>query len=227
MKPKKNPGADLKSRRGLFFEIGMLVALVAVIAAFAKSSEKNRDDGFPIITGTIYDIEQINRTVEKPKEKIMQVPKFKFTGTWKPLSNDTYIDPSNIYDGWDAEPDPVLPPVDYGVEDIGEEGVFIRTDIMPKFMGGDIETFRNWVYKRLKYPQAAQDNGIQGKVTITFVVEKDGSISNITVARTPDKLLSDEAVRIIADSPKWEPGRQRNNPVRIRYTLPVEFKITN
>ena len=94
-------------------------------------------------------------------------------------------------------------------------------------MGGDLGVFRNWVQKQLNYPPIAQENGIQGKVIIQFVVEKDGRLTNVQVLSTPDRSLSEEAVRVLQLSPRWSPGKQRNQPVRIKYTLPVDFRIQN
>ena len=98
-------------------------------------------------------------------------------------------------------------------------------EVMPTFKGGDIEKFREWVLKRTNYPQIAQDNGIQGKVILTFVVEKDGSVSNVKVVKGVDKILDDEAVKSIESSPKWSPGLQRGRPVRFRYYIPLVFSF--
>ena len=103
----------------------------------------------------------------------------------------------------------------------------MRAEEMPTFQGGDITKFREWVMRRFRYPAIAQENGIQGKVTLQFVVEKDGSVTNIQVLQTPDPVLSDEVVRVVNDSPKWKPGKQRNEPVRVKYILPVDFRIQN
>ena len=88
-------------------------------------------------------------------------------------------------------------------------------------------TFRNWVMERIRYPQIAQENNITGRVLLMFVVERDGSLTNIQVLQTPDSSLSDEAIRVLKTSPKWTPGRQGNKAVRVKYTLPVEFRIQN
>ena len=98
---------------------------------------------------------------------------------------------------------------------------------MPSFQGGDLNKFRNWVQERVRYPQIAQENGVSGKVVLSFVIEKDGTLTNIEVLQSPDRSLADEAVRVLKTSPKWEPGQQRNQPVRVKYTLPVDFRIQN
>ena len=91
---------------------------------------------------------------------------------------------------------------------------------------GDLNTFRAWVQKNIKYPAEAFRNGEQGCVVLSFVVEKDGSVSNIQILQTPGKAFSEETRRVVAASPKWKPGEQRGEKVRVRYTLPVDFRIT-
>jgi protein TonB len=91
-------------------------------------------------------------------------------------------------------------------------------------IGGDDE-FRNWVAKNIVYPQIPLDNGIQGKVFLQFVVEKDGSLSNIKVVKTIDPELGSEAVRVLESSPKWNPGKQQGNPVRVNYNFMITFSI--
>lgn len=102
---------------------------------------------------------------------------------------------------------------------------FILVEVKPTFKGGDIEKFREWVQKRAIYPQQAQDNGIKGKVYLTFIVERDGTVTNVKVVRGIDKLLDDEAVKAIEASPKWSPGLQRGRPVRVRFSIFLNFTL--
>ena len=102
---------------------------------------------------------------------------------------------------------------------------FVLVEVMPSFRGGGLEKFREWVQKRTNYPQAAIDRKVKGKVFLTFIVEKDGSVSNVTVVRGVDPLLDNEAVKAISESPKWEPGLQRGLPVRVRYSIPLNFSF--
>ncbi|MBE0675401.1 MAG: TonB family protein [Bacteroidales bacterium] len=103
--------------------------------------------------------------------------------------------------------------------------IFMIVEDMPTFEGGDIQKFSNWVKANVTYPPIAQANGIQGKVFIGFVVEPDGSVSNVTVLRSVDKVLDDEAVRIVKSSPLWEPGYQRGRAVRVRFSITVNFVL--
>ena len=96
---------------------------------------------------------------------------------------------------------------------------------MPVFEGGDINAFRNYIAKSIKYPESAAENGIQGKVIVSFIVEADGKVTNVKVVRGIDPALDQEAVRVIESSPKWQPGKQRGKPVRVNLTFPVVFKL--
>ncbi|MBO7262006.1 MAG: TonB family protein [Alistipes sp.] len=110
-------------------------------------------------------------------------------------------------------------------EQIEDEEIFVTAEEMPTFQGGDLGKFRAWVMQHVKYPPIALENGIQGNVVVKFVVEKDGTLSNIQVLYSPDKTLSDAAIQVLQESPKWEPGKKSNKPVRVTYTLPISFQI--
>jgi periplasmic protein TonB len=107
----------------------------------------------------------------------------------------------------------------------GGNGLFSVVDEMPKFRGGDINKFREWVQKKTKYPEVATINGIQGKVYVTFVVEKDGSVTNAKVIKGVDPLINDEALKAVASSPKWTPGKQRGVAVRVAYLIMLNFQL--
>jgi protein TonB len=94
---------------------------------------------------------------------------------------------------------------------------------MPTFKGGGLDEFRLWVGKRTNYPQAAIDNKIRGTVFLTFIVEKDGSVSNVSIIKGVHPLLDNEAIKAISESPKWTPGLQRGLPVRVRFQIPLSF----
>ena len=108
-----------------------------------------------------------------------------------------------------------------------ENTPYIMVEKMPTFQGGDLNVFRNWVQSKIQYPKEAMDKGIKGRVVCSFVVEKDGSLTDFDVLQSPDKSLADEVVRILKTSPKWEPGEQRGEKVRVKYTVPIVFSIGN
>ena len=107
----------------------------------------------------------------------------------------------------------------------GGDGTFIEVEVMPQFRGGDINKFREWVQKKTKYPETATMNGIHGKVYVTFIVENDGTVSNVKVAKGVDPLIDDEAVKAVKSSPKWTPGKQRGIAVRVAYVIMLNFEL--
>lgn len=111
-----------------------------------------------------------------------------------------------------------------GGDSYGNEEPLFIVETMPTFRGGDLNVFRNWVNKRTRYPEEAITNKIRGTVFLTFIVEKDGTVSNVTVIKGVHPLLDDEAVKAIASSPKWSPGLQRGQPVRVRFQIPLTFQ---
>ena len=112
-----------------------------------------------------------------------------------------------------------------GEDGNGNNGLYSAVDIMPKFKGGDINKFREWVQKKTKYPESAAINGIQGRVYVTFIVEKDGSVTNGKVVKGVDPLINDEALRAVMSSPKWTPGSQRGVTVRVSYIIMLNFEL--
>ena len=119
----------------------------------------------------------------------------------------------------------IAAPVEAPVEEEEEEVVFVVVETMPEFPGGQQALFK-YLSENVKYPVIAQENGIQGRVICQFVVNKDGSIVDVEVVRSGgDASLDKEAVRVIKSMPKWKPGKQRGKAVRVKYTVPVNFRL--
>lgn len=123
----------------------------------------------------------------------------------------------------DADTVVIAPPVQ--VEEEEEEVVFVIVETMPEFPGGQQALFK-YLSENVKYPAIAQENGIQGRVICQFVVNKDGAIVDVEVVRSGgDPSLDKEAIRVIKSMPKWKPGKQRGKAVRVKYTVPVNFRL--
>lgn len=105
-----------------------------------------------------------------------------------------------------------------------EEKVFDVVEQMPQFPGGDAALFE-YLSTHIKYPTIAEENGVQGRVIVTFVVERDGSITDVKVVKSVDPSLDKEASRVVAGMPKWIPGKQNGSAVRVKYTVPVTFRL--
>lgn len=102
--------------------------------------------------------------------------------------------------------------------------IYEEADIMPSFPGGG-EAIEKYLNDNIKYPKQARENDVQGRVVVSFVVERDGTLSNIRVVRSADPLLDKEANRVILSMPRWKPGKKDGNEVRVRYKLPVTFRL--
>ncbi|WP_295939248.1 M56 family metallopeptidase [uncultured Alistipes sp.] len=115
-------------------------------------------------------------------------------------------------------------------DEASHEGVFLIAETMPQFVvpgsekEGSLNDFRAWAQKQVKYPAEAFNKGIQGRVVVSFVIEQDGSVSQVTKLESPDDSLWEEVRRVIASSPRWKPGVQRGKTVRVKFTLPIDFK---
>lgn len=106
----------------------------------------------------------------------------------------------------------------------GKDKVYDIVEVMSQYPGGMPELMQ-YLAKNIKYPIQAQKKGIEGRVTVRFIVEKDGSISNVTVVRHIHPLLDKEAVRVIKAMPKWSPGMLNGKPVRVKFNIPVAFRL--
>ena len=228
MEIKKSPNASLEDKRLLFAEIGLIVALLVVFAGFETSTRAQAtasliDDTKPLEED---DILSIPLDTPPPAPEVPLLPQ---------LSDEIEIVDDNVtvdIDFQSLEDNDI--PVDIKdymtkeviEEEVEEETFFVfNVEEKPTFNGGDANEFSKWVNSQLQYPEIAQEMNIQGKVTLQFTIEKDGSLQNVKVLSTPDESLSKEAVRIVSSSPKWKPGRQRDRAVKVTYTFPVVFKL--
>ena len=226
MQIKKSPKADLQNQKGLFLEIGLIISLLITIGAFLYAPKEYRIEQVDLNYGPIEEeITEITRNEQKPPEAPKKVEIKVLNDILDIVTNDTKITTEISFDEFEEGMEIETTVVEVEEEEIEEDQPFIKVEKMPTFMGGDLNTFRKWVQERIKYPQIAQENGITGRVVLSFVVEKDGSLTNIQVLQSPDRSLGEEASRVLATSPKWEPGQQSSQKVRVKYTLPVMFQI--
>ncbi len=227
MEPKKSEKANLENKKALFLEIGLIIALLVCLGAMEWTSGQKKDSAFAGMTEEAIEEEQIPVTEETPPEE-MPPPEVTVTDLFEIVEDNVVIDNEVRFEDDETSEDKVVEiyaPVLKAEEEEVEEEIFVIVEDMPKFKGGDINKFREWVQKRVRYPELAAENGIQGRVFITFVVETNGNVSNVTVSRSVDQLLDDAAKEAVMASPKWEPGMQRGRPVRVRYSIPIIFQL--
>lgn len=224
MEARKSKKADLEGRKTYFFEIGLIVALLVVFAAFEyKSYDKITVD----LTARAVDDtpeEIIPITEQKVKPPPPPPPKqvTKITIVEDDVEVEDEIDIDVEADD-ETEMEEYIPPEDDD-EEIVEAEIFTVVEAMPEFPGG-MAKLMGYLGSNIKYPPFAKETNIQGRVFINFVVEPNGSISNVKVLRGIGGGCDEEAIRVVEAMPKWKPGMQRGKPVRVSYNLPVKFTL--
>ena len=225
MEIKKNPKVDVNNKRTVLLEIGLILALLIVIAAFLYTPREVTVEKIDMNYGPVEEqITEITRQEEQKPEPPKKTEITVITDVLNIVTNDEKIETGFDFAEFDEDVE-IIQQVAVEEEVIEDDQPFVKVEQMPSFMGGDLMTFRNWVQSKVRYPQIAQENNISGRVLLMFVIERDGTLTNIEVLQTPDRSLSDEAARVLKMSPKWKPGKQRNQAVRVKYTLPVDFRL--
>ena len=228
MEIKKNDNVNLEKSKGIFLQLGIVIVLALCLIAFEWSSGSREDNPFDTGGDEVIEEEMIPITEmeDQQPETPPEIPKV--TEIFEIVEDNVAIDHEVLFEDDEADFDDEIQMYDFEVteeQEEEEEEIFVVVEDMPTFRGGDVNKFREWVQQRIKYPQIAAENGIQGKVFIMFVVEPDGSVSNVTIMRGVDPALDQEAQRVVQTSPKWAPGKQRGAPVRVRFSITVNFQL--
>ena len=228
MEIKKTPKADLENRRTLYTEIGLVVALLVVWGAFSYSTKEKAVASLGEDTQVIEVEDMVPITQETPPPP-PEAPKIPVLSDQIDIVEDD-IKVEDNFMSLEDDANLGVEIMDY-VEEVKEEVVeeeaipFQLVEEKPSFNGGDANEFSKWVNSKLQYPEIAKENGVQGRVTLQFTVNPDGSVSNVKVLRGVDSSLDKEAVRVVSMSPKWKPGKQRDRAVKVTYTFPVIFQL--
>ncbi len=221
---RKTPKANLERKKGLFFEIGMVVALLVVFTAFQWKSYDKRTVN--LMQRQADNVPEEFVPITEQKVKPPPPPPPKQVTQIKIVDDDVKVDEDIDIDAEADEEtamEEYIPPVEEE-EEINERKIFTVVETKPEFPGG-MGALMTYLAKHIKYPPLAKESGIQGKVFINFVVEPDGSVSNVKVLRGIGGGCDEEAVRVVKNMPKWKPGMQRGKPVRVSFTLPVRFTL--
>ena len=228
MEAKKTPKADLEKRRGLYLEIGLVVILALALVAFnIKSYDKEEKVVNTRTAESEIDVEILNTQEEETPPPPPEEPEVVATDL-KVVENDEQpINEVGLINAEDnankAQETFVKVEVKEEVEEVEEE-VFLVVEDDPEFPGG-LSALSQYLASNIKYPQLAKENNITGKVFVSFVVEKDGSVGQVKILRDIGGGCGAEAVRVVKAMPKWKPGKQRGKPVRTQFNLPVDFSL--
>lgn len=228
MEIKKSDKANLEKKKLLFFEVGMIIALCIVWGALEWTSHETNYDALQDTTKAIDEEEILNvdPTTPPPPPQTQEIPVL--SDKIDIVDDDIKVDDMIINTEDDANLGVEVKDYVAQVEEevVEEEAIpFQLVEKQPSFQGGGPNEFTKWVNQRLVYPEIAKENGVQGRVTLQFTVEKDGRVTNVRVLRGVDSSLDKEAVRVVSSSPKWTPGKQRDRAVKVTYTFPVIFQL--
>lgn len=226
MERKKTRKADLESKKSLFLEIGFIMALGLVLLAFEWTTRPEGTEGFAQEEEEKIVQEDVPITRQE-KEKEPPPPPPSSTEQLNIVDDNVEIEDELRLEETEADQDTEVSVDAFAEEEEEEEEqqTFMVVEEMPEFRGGGIDAFRNYVQETAEYPTVAQENGIEGTVYVKFVVDADGKIKNIQIMRGVDPALNKEVKRVISNAPQWEPGKQRGQPVRVQFTIPVVFNL--
>lgn len=224
---KKSTKADLENKRNVFFMLGLVVALGVTLLAFEWTSKPAKADSLGSVHAQEVEEEIIPITREQEIKPPPPPPPPKVVEVLNIVDDDVEIEDELEIEDTEADDETVIdvaPVIATEEEEEETAEVFFIVEDMPEFPGGDL-ALRKYIATNVKYPVIAQENGIQGKVYVTFVVGKDGSVYNAGIARGVDPSLDKEALRVVNSLPRWKPGKQRGKPVNVSYTVPINFVL--
>tara|TARA_B100000214_G_scaffold151845_1_gene108721 strand:+ start:4234 stop:4887 length:654 start_codon:yes stop_codon:yes gene_type:complete len=216
MEPKKNPKINLENKKGLFFQIALTLTLLIVIIVFQwKSYDKVN-----------YNLGQLN--LDDIEEEIIPITKQEVKPPPPPppppevieiVEDEVEIEEELEIEDTEADEDVMIE-----IEEEDDEEFFMVVENMPEFPGGDLGLMK-YIQKNVKYPPIAKEYNITGKVYVSFIVDKTGNVTNVKIVRGVDKNLDAEALRVVKSLPKYKPGKQRGKPVRVMFTIPINFTL--
>jgi protein TonB len=224
MEQKKTKRANVERQAGFtgnFFLVGLVVSIALVIVAFQwRSYDQTQQQMTSDIK--VPEEEQIAEVTKQKKKK----PKPPAPPEIEVVEDDVDVedDQPEVQEADMMEDMSVDLPSGGGEETESEDEIFVAVEDQPKFPGGKSELFR-YLRNTINYPRSAKEAGIEGTVIVNFVVNKDGSITDVQVQRGVTEKLNQEAKRVVRDMPDWNPGKQRGKPVRVRYRVPIRFSL--
>jgi periplasmic protein TonB len=226
MEPKKTEKADLTRKSFLFFNIGLITSLLLALMAFTykvydDTSVKDLNNN-QAATEEIMEVPPTEQ-LPPPPPKIEQ-PQIVEVPDEKEIEEDLDIDMDTETDVNETKAEiPIAPVVEEEKEDVNQIFTVVEETAAPQ---GGMPAFYEYVGKKMKYPAQAKRMNIEGKVFVEFVIERDGSITDVKAIKGIGAGCDEEAVRVLQSAPKWKPGKQRGKPVRQKMVLPIQFKLS-
>ena len=228
MEIKKTPKADLENKKSTWLLVGYVIVLAFMFIAFEWTKRDIKIDTSQAITDLVFE-EEIIPITEQPEQAAPPPPPAAppIAETLTIVEDDADVEETTIATSEETNQAVEIKyvPVAVEEEEPEEQTIFEVVEQMPEFPNGGMAGLMQYLSKNIKYPTIAQENGTQGRVTVQFVVNRDGSIVDAKVLRGVDPYLDKEAIRVISSMPKLKPGMQRGKAVRVKYTVPVMFRL--
>jgi len=216
MQSKKNPEISLEKKKGLFFQVGLIITLLAVLGAFEwKSYDKvNYNLGQLSLEDLEDEIIPITKQEVKPPPPPPPPPEI-----IEIVEDEVEIENELEIEDTESDEDEMIE-----IEEESDDEFFMVVENMPEFPGGDLGLMK-YIQKNVKYPPIAKEYNITGKVYVSFIVDKSGAVTNVKIVRGVDKNLDGEALRVVKSLPRYKPGKQRGKAVRVMFTIPINFTL--
>jgi periplasmic protein TonB len=221
MELKKSKKADLRDKRGLFFGIGLVIALSSLLMAFEwKSYDSKLDLLSAKSTNTFEEMIEVPTTQQPPPAApVIQQPQIVEVPDDEEIQEDLNINLDNEAPRIEVV---TVAAVEEHAEEVDEIFTIVEESASP---AGGMTSFYKYLVDNMKYPPQARRLGVEGKVTLSFVVDKSGAISDVKVLRGIGSGCDEEATRVMRNAPSWNPGKQRGKPVKQRCIMPISFKM--
>ena len=227
MEIKKSERADLEKGKGTSLLIGFVIALGVMFVAL-EWTQREVEDNSDLYTARDVSLNEEMIPITLPEKKTVPPPPAAVT---KAEIIEIVEDDADIEEDIMASTEDNVEWVDIDEYDVvtvepepEEEEIFMVVEDQPEFPGGTAALLE-YLRKNIKYPAICRENNIQGRVLVTFIVNKDGAIVEPEVVKSVNPSLDKEALRVISTMPNWKPGSQRGKPVRVKYTVPVNFRL--
>jgi len=226
MEQRKTNKSNLENKRIIFLEVGFIIVLTLIFFAFEYKSYDKVD--YSNIVRVVEDISEEIIPITEQKVKpppVKPPPQITIINIVKDnVKVETDIEIDIEFDENTAMEEYIFVPDDEEEEEVEEKHIFLVVENMPEYPGGEAAMYK-FIGANIEYPRMAKESGISGRVFVTFVVERDGSVTDVQILRGIGGGCDEEAIRVIEAMPKWSPGKQRGKPVRVQYRMPIKFTL--
>ncbi|OFX57892.1 MAG: energy transducer TonB [Bacteroidetes bacterium GWA2_30_7] len=224
METKKSNKADLENKKGMFFQIGLVVVLGLSLIAFEWKSSTENTSGLGELANIVVEEEIIPITrqeeIKAPPPAQQVIEELNIVEDDEEIEEEIEIQNTESDQTTQVE----VAVVQVEEEEVDEVFNFYVLEDKPEFPGGEAALLK-WIAQNTKYPEMAKENGIQGRIFVGFVIDKTGKVTEVKILRGVDPYLDKEALRVVNNMPSWSPGKQRGKPVKVSYQVPIKFTL--